>query len=65
MMVNGMKVRATNTRLADVSKNTVQSQRSLHIDRRGRHRPCGEALEREWVDGHPTYATYAILAGLP
>ena len=52
MMVNGMKVRATNTRLADVSKNTVQSQRSLHIDRRGRHRPCGEALEREWVDGH-------------
>ena len=54
-MVNGIKVRATNTRLADVSKNTVPSQRRLHIDRHGRHRPCAEALEREVVDGHPTY----------
>ena len=55
LVVNGMKVRATNTRLADVSKNTVKSQRSLRIDRRGRDRPCAEALEREVEDGHPTY----------
>ena len=54
-MVIGMKVRATNTRLADMSKNTVQSQRRLRIDRHGRDRPCAEALEREVEDGHPTY----------
>ena len=60
-MVIGMKVRATNTRLADMSKNTVQSQRRLRIDRHGRDRPCAEALEREVEDGHSYRVTCARL----
>ena len=55
MMMNVMNVRVTNKRLADVPTNTVPRLRRLRIDRHGRPRPCGEALEREVEDGHPTY----------
>ena len=60
--MNVMNVRVTNKRLADVPTNTVPR---LRIDRHGRPRPCGEALEREWVDGHSYLRDLRILAGLP
>ena len=59
--MNVMNVRVTNKRLADVPTNTVPRLRRLRIDRHGRPRPCGEALEREVEDGHSYRVTCARL----
>ena len=61
MMMNVMNVRVTNKRLADVPTNTVPRLRRLRIDRHGRPRLCGEALEREVEDGHSYRVTCARL----